>query len=255
LFKEANNIQGGADIKMLGTRQLKRTEQMELSVSIIMKLKLAIFLLLFSNLAFGQKDNVIDCKLSIKTSPLNLIDPWEGSLVTLGAELKLLNNIASYTELGMYFSNFNVSSSLKNNKGFMLKEAIKFYLNGEKQTINDYISLEFCYSQQSYNRTDSIDLSANKLGPRFAKNYTVSRNFPGIAFQYGTLLVKRKRLIVDIYTGLGIRYNHVTCDLTDNEAKNRELGDWNNPNNWIQKCGKNIIPKFTCGVKIGYRIK
>lgn len=207
-----------------------------------------------SQLVSSQDKTPADYKLILKTSPLNLFDPWNGSLLNLGAEVKLYSNIASYSQLGLYIPGIYILGDLTQNKGFQVKEEIKLYLNKKGLTKGDYISLELSYSNQSYNRTDTIDLT-RIAGLKYAKKYYSERSFEGIVFQYGSQFTKLKWLVIDIYGGLGIRFNHINCSLTQEEAENRQLGDWDNPENNAQKIGNTIIPRLNFGIKLGYKLR
>lgn len=211
---------------------------------------LAFLFLFYSYLASAQSEAIPAYSFAIKTSPLNILDPWNGTLVNLGAELRFTGRLGLYSEYGQYFPEFNVFDDISHNKGFLLKEELKFY----SKNLREYFSVEFCYSEQEYLRNDTIDLT-NHGGNRYARNYRISRCFPGIVFQYGTSVLKWEKLVLDFYVGIGMRYNIVKCALTDEEAENRELGDWNNANTYIQKNGNHLIPKFNCGFRIGYKVK
>ncbi|MBL4756034.1 MAG: hypothetical protein JKY52_20875 [Flavobacteriales bacterium] len=216
-----------------------------------MNLKLCIGLLLISRIAFGQSNEAPDIKWSITTSPFSILGVYNGSLVNLGIEIKLKDNLSSYSEFGFYNST-PVFQFIMNQQGFIMKEAIKFYTDKQKLFgQGGYISMELGYSKSTYLRTDSIAVNQT---PTYAKTYSISRKFAGISVHIGARKQLGSRIIIDFYTGAGIRLNMVKCNLSNSEARFRELGDWTNPSNFIEKCGTHIIPKFYLGLNVGYRL-
>lgn len=185
----------------------------------------------------------------IKTQPLLLIDPYNGSLATLGAEFTI-KNWGFYTEGGLY-TPLNTAFN-KNPKGFMIKEEVKWYLFREK-TRTRFISAEFCYSQMTCTRTDEIIYSAPDTS--YNKTYQLSRKFPGFVLQYGFMRTWKTGFLLEFSLGLGLRYNQVTCTLNEEEAEHRNLGDWNAPSNYIYRCGNHLIHKFNFSLKLGWRIR
>ena len=82
-----------------------------------------IFLLQFFNSnAFGQTDSLIDNKFGIELLPFSLLDPYNGSSVRLGTEIKLIDKFSLYTEIGTFLPRSFINSYwFRNNKGFLFR--------------------------------------------------------------------------------------------------------------------------------------
>lgn len=109
-----------------------------------MRLVAIILLLLSSHMGQAQNDTVLlDNKFALKTSPLAFIDPYGSYSYRLGMECKLVKNIAFSIEAGQYY---NVGGRFQvkiNPKGYIIRPEIKYYLNRDRLTMGDYISLDF----------------------------------------------------------------------------------------------------------------
>ena len=87
-----------------------------------------------------------DLKLWINTTPLAAIDIFTGPSYRLGAEFKVYQNISLSLEAGKYFG-YN---------GYIIRPEIKFYLNDEKNTMGNYIAIEYLHKEITFNYSDSI---------------------------------------------------------------------------------------------------
>ena len=168
--------------------------------------------------------------------------------MNLGVELQLSQQVSTYSEFGVYIP-FSTTKHRTGQHGFMIKEEFKLYTGDDL-----FWSVEFCYSSSTYFRTDTIDLSIGSQINRYEKKYAVSRSFPGISVHVGERKLINKKIVIEYFTGAGIRFNTVSCDLDKSEALSRDLGDWTVPANYIERCGNNVIPKFYLGFNIGYVI-
>ena len=193
-----------------------------------------------------------DKRLTVLTAPLSVLDFYNGPTINLGAEIKLKNNISSYSSFHLHLSDLGISDNM-NHTGFQFDQAFRYYLNKDNKINGSYLSVILSYSKQSYSRNDSISLSELPID-NYRKTYDLEKVFYGLNINYGKDVIKKKRLVLNIYAGLGLRFNSVECNISELEANNRYLGDWNNPKNWIHKCGTHVIPNFNLGFRIGYRI-
>ena len=212
---------------------------------------LFITLTLLTNIACAQWEVSPEKKLCIKISPFHLIDPWDGTACKIGAEFKIHEKISEYLEYGRYFPQLTIWGSLENNKGFTAKAETRMYWNPKEKNSRSYVSIELLYIDQSYARSDSIEI---KPIPRYNKKYSLSKKVIGLYANIGQTGIYKRRLIIEGFIGLGVRFKNVTCTLTQEEADHRNFGDWNNPDSWVNKCGKFITPDFNFGILIGYKI-
>lgn len=218
-----------------------------------------IFIALFySSTAFGQIEAQLHSGVILMTQPTNILDFWNGPNVNLGAEYKLKGRYKNFTMLGCYTESFKPFTQYQWESlhgGFIQNEIRRYYLRID--TTAHYVSpnywgLEFVYGYQSYYRQDTIPINSEDVFYR----YHNTRQFAGISINYGFQAIYNSGLVLGINVGLGIRYNEVINELTEDQASHRNFGDWNNPTGWIQQKGGHIIPKFNMlGFKIGYRFK
>ena len=202
-----------------------------------------LFLISIKQNAFCQLDQA-DNKLCLKIAPLAYLDIYGGMSPRLGVEYKLKNTLSLYHEIGTYFPNPN---GMHQNKGFLIKNELKKYLNKNNLSTGDYLSAELFYKHQNYFTNDTISGAY--------KNYHVSKDAACLTIKYGMLSVIKYNLVFDVFAGVGLRYKITTSSLTEEE--NRSIvpnGDYH-INVLLNKAGTFIIPNFDAGIKIGYRLK
>jgi hypothetical protein len=73
--------------------------------------------------------------------------------------------------------------------------------------------------------------------------------------QQGAVREYPSGFVLEIFAGIGVRYNSIDCTLTDEEASHRDLGDWTVPTNNILRKGDHLIPRFNLGIKIGFALE
>jgi hypothetical protein len=219
-----------------------------------MKKKILIILILFCyNKNFAQINNGIDNKFSIKVNPLALIDVYGSYSYRIGAEFKIYKNFATSIELGNYF-NYGKNDGLRDNsKGFIIKPEIKMYLNENKLTTGEFVSLEYQYKEIAFNYNDSIKTAPI---PTYEKEYRIYKNISCINLKYGNLKVYKNNFLFEYYFGAGIRvckgYNSLS-EIENNgvltgEGHGSEIGDAQRSINYVKL-------NLTLGFKLGYSFK
>jgi hypothetical protein len=211
-----------------------------------------IFLLqLFTLNAFGQTDSLTENKIGIELLPFSLLDPYNGSSLRLGTEIKLIDKYSLYTEIGTFLPRSFINSYwFRNNNGLLLRTELKRYFNKKKTTSGIYSSIDLFYKYQSYKTTDSINLRTF-----YKKDYTVYKNVYCFTLKFGELTVYKNGLLVDLSVGIGARFKFSKSSLTSEENRNL-LGEGDNSTNLIQnKAGKFIYPNFALGIKLGFSAK
>ncbi|MFM9986843.1 MAG: hypothetical protein ACKVOK_16505 [Flavobacteriales bacterium] len=223
-----------------------------------MKCKLAstILLLFFLKASSGKamSDTLERAPFYIKTNALEYIDIYTGSLYNVSAEIKLGKWFAINSEVGKYFSLPSKLRLFMNHKGFIVREELKVYRNDRVSTMHNYCSLEFSYSEQEFNRTDSMDYDLDSISYSYDKYYHATRKFIGLQFLFGGIQHFKHNLFLEVYGGLGLRFNTIKCDLPDHEAHGRYFGDWPVPSNYSMNEGYHVNLKFNFGVKLGFSI-
>ncbi len=223
-----------------------------------MKCKLAttILLLFFLNAFSGKamSDTLERAPFYIKTNALEYIDIYTGSLYNVSAEIKLGKWFAISSEVGKYFSLPSKLRLFMNHKGFIVREELKVYRYNRYSTMHNYCSLEFSYSEQDFNRTDSMDYDLDSISYSYDKYYHATRKFIGLQFLFGGIQHFKHNLFLEVYGGLGLRFNTIRCDLPEYEANGRFLGDWPSPFNYSMNEGYHVNIKINFGVKLGFSI-
>ena len=87
------------------------------------------------------------------------------------------------------------------------------------------------------------------------KNYTVKKNIETLSFKYGKVIQYKYGILLDIYCGIGIKFQQNKNSLSHEENANLPpLFDYDT--NWILNREQNkIYPNLLAGIKIGYRFK
>jgi hypothetical protein len=194
----------------------------------------------------GQSDSTLLPRFWVKTNPMLLLDFYNMPQINAGFEVRLLPRLALNSELGRYYRGVH---------GVHVKEELKWLREAGKSRRIGYYSIELCFGNFSMFRKDSIEVQINgTTNANYQKTYSTSRAFYGVQFYMGVVKNFKCGFVIEGYAGAGLRLNKVRADLTAYEERNRMLGDSAVPANWIFKTGDHIIPKFSLGVKIGYRI-
>jgi hypothetical protein len=60
--------------------------------------------------------------------------------------------------------------------------------------------------------------------------------------------------MLELYFGLGMRYNQVKSNLSADELAHRSFGDSTLPFDLSLQEGNHIVPRINVGVKVGFRI-
>jgi hypothetical protein len=219
-----------------------------------MRLIVIALLLLSSHIGLAQKDTVLlDNKFALKTSPLAFIDPYGSYSYRLGMECKLVKNFAFSIEAGKYY---NVGGRFQvkiNPQGFIIRPEIKWYMNTDKLSAGDYMSLDFFYKKIDFDYKDSLQFYPS---PAYQKQYSIWKEVYSANVRYGVLVVHRNKIITEGYVGVGIRYitghNSLTPDENDHILTGENHGDVIGAG---QRAISGLYPNVTAGFKIGYSFK
>lgn len=212
-------------------------------------------LLLIANNANAQKDAVQDCKISIKTSPLSIINLYDGPCIKIGAETKLTKNFAFYAECGGYIPVGYTHWWWKQNiQGLQFKTEIKAYLNNYGRTSGNFLSIEYYYKNENFGFWATI----KKDTTQNLRNYHLWKESSAFNFKFGNLSVNNgRKTIVEYFVGAGVWLNNGRDDLTDNERNNIVIGEGQGglASGLIRAVGRQTWVSVTAGLKIGYSIK
>ena len=158
-------------------------------------------------------------KFAIKLSPLSLIDEFTFPTIQGGLEIKLSNRITWYNEVGIKYrqSSFEVSdTSFLKSYGFKVKTEIRYYLPGIfglENTNNSmsgyYVGGNIFYNRDCHNTKIEYYLKKDSTN-LLVDNFAVKKDVFGANLVLGLQEPIWNNLLLDLYTGLGIRFRNIS---------------------------------------------
>jgi hypothetical protein len=154
-----------------------------------------------------------------KFCPLALIDDFSFPTIQGGLEIRLSKRITWYNEVGIKYrqSSFEVSdTSFLKSYGFKVKTEIRYYLPhifGLENTNNSmsgyYIGGNIFYNRDCHNT--KIDYYLKKDSTNLlVDNFAVKKDIFGANFVVGLQEPIWNNLLLDVYTGFGIRLRNIS---------------------------------------------
>jgi hypothetical protein len=187
----------------------------------------------------------------LKFSPLGLIDVFNGNCIKIGAETKILNNIATSLEFGVYIPNKYTACQYA--RGINVKPELKVYLNKHKRTIGSFVSFEYQYKSVIFNYSDSIRLTINNT---YFKTYTINKTVNCFTIKYGATMVSKKNFFFEYHFGIGVMLTNGYSNLSSEEVgKIYRPGDNSLIYSYLSTFDKATYPNIDAGIKLGFRIK
>ena len=201
-------------------------------------------------------------KVSIKFSPLPLIDDIGFPTIQGGFEVKLSKRISWYNEVGIKYRECMSEISDTNfiaSRGYKLRSELRYYLSKNKKESLEglYLALNYSFSQNYHN--PEISYYPNKDSSKIRKDgFGVKKEMFGLNVLCGFQQKLYKGLAIDAYGGIGIRFRDVTTYHKEFDKKKdsmelpidfsilsiREIVDANG--------GRTVIPILMLGVRICY---
>jgi hypothetical protein len=202
-----------------------------------------IYLLLFLPFSlFAQSQGEKLHRLSLSADPLSLIDVFSGPSYRLGLETRLCPQLSLYLEGGGYI---RVPGLYKNVAGYTLKAELKSYVNNND--LGSYLSLAYFYKRQTYTVNDFLKPTNTPL------YYTTDKKVHALTIKYGYVDNIKKRLIVDYFCGLGVRYKDVDCiGITLYEIAHRRGTSESEFGYFRDLYGISVLPNLDIGIRIGW---
>ncbi|MFL5765536.1 MAG: hypothetical protein ACJ77K_16445 [Bacteroidia bacterium] len=194
-------------------------------------------------------------KFGFFTAPLSILNDWNGPNLNLTGEIYLTPKYAlSLTAATCQpFMSFYGALEWKNIEGGFGRVEIRRHFPGSNvkhSTDSPYLGAEFMGGQQTYTRTDKIDVP---LDTTYTLTYDNKRTFGCFIVNLGDEFEFDSHFTIGINAGLGVRFSRIENQLTYEQANGRELGDWTVPANYIQKKGFTVFPRIQMGLRIGFR--
>jgi hypothetical protein len=153
-----------------------------------------------SNGLFSQIDSAKKGKVVLKYAPLSILDP---NLTTLqfGLEYYLSDKYSIQIEYGQkipFSDSASLRSSFKGGNGFRIKTETHYHFT------SNYVGLELFYWQNNYSSYDALLDTVLNRTERF--DYKVKKQALGAALKYGFMIKVFKRVDLEIYGGVGLKY-------------------------------------------------
>jgi hypothetical protein len=236
---------------------------MPLPMHFLKPFSLIILLLIVFSKSFCQNDSVqyvheykhdyVDNKFYISVAPLSFIDFADGSSLRFSADAKVYKGISLSTEIG-YYTFLSDYFAKSNARGIIIKPCLKVYLRKGGICNGPFLGLEYQYKHQTYFEDDSISLNNR----RYAKTYKMTRYINCINAKGGYLFSLTRRIIAEVYGGVGIRFFNSFTDLPRNEydgiLKGEQYGNDLNSGYQVRVLGRHTYPNISAGVKLGVRL-
>lgn len=227
-----------------------------------MKLKLTICIILISTGGFAQN------KAVVKFSPLSVIDDASFPTIQAGIEFNIHKRISWYNELGIkyrkgYYEKTDTISLAS--KGFKAKTEFRYYWQNKngadlaKNPEGNYFAINCFYNRDFHNTEIEYyylrDTSMNKFD-----DLGVKKKVWGLNLLVGTQKPISRKVLLDFYTGLGIRFRNVSAINKEFDSERDYLHVPIDVNiNGIRdkidsKAGNTVAPTFTLGVRFCYKL-
>lgn len=212
------------------------------------------------NIIHSQQQNVL-----IKLCPVALIDEVSFPTIQAGIEFKISKKLSWYNEFGIKYRKSYYEKSDTNfvtSNGFKAKTEIRYYLknNNETNLEGKYFAVNAFLTKDTHNTEIGYFYNGNTSLLK-TDAFGVKKTVFGLNFIYGYQELLTKKISVDIYTGLGIRFRNIN---TVNKEFNQNRDSFDGPidinigairQEIDANAGFNVRPNFTFGFRVCYKLK
>ena len=228
-----------------------------------MKKLLALFFCLMATFSSFAQDK----RPLIKLSPLPLIDIFSFPTIQGGFEFLITRKISWYNEFGIrYMKEYDKpDTSFVVPSGFKAKTEFRYYLGksfGPKLTSQlegFYVAVNFFYIKDVHNTSIRYYYqkdSTVKVGDDFGVRKTIwGGNFLG-----GYQLAHGKRIMVEMYVGVGVRFRDIITENKEYVYKRDELVRAIDLTvagfkyDTESRGGQSVAPNFTLGLRVAFKL-
>lgn len=226
---------------------------MRFSISILL-----LFLILHTN---AQRDSV-----NVKFCPLALIDDISFPTIQVGVEWRFSKNLSWYDEVGVKYRTSYIDakdSIVLPSKGIKIKTELRYYPFTTRPGIwkTLYAAGNLFFTRDQHNTKISFRNILDSLLPEQVDVFGVKKTVWGINLVVGIQYPMDKHFLLDGYIGAGFRNRYIETRLKEFNAATNQIEssiDLNIPSirneNDALKEGRYIIPNFTLGARICYRL-
>lgn len=233
-----------------------------------MKRFACIILIAFTSLRGYAQHKIV----TLKFAPLALIDDISFPTIQAGIEYHFAERVSWYSEAGIKYRRTvydkDWDTSFVSAGGFKLKTELRYYLDrnpffilngGRYQNFAElYLGINLFYASDAHN--NGVHYYTQNGSPELTDVFGVNKTVYGSNAVIGVQKFLSKRIGVDGYAGLGIKFRHI-------ETSHKEfiygVDQWITPIDWnIQtditqaevKGGNSITGNFTLGFRLCYRL-
>jgi hypothetical protein len=213
---------------------------------------------------YSQKNNIV-----LKFCPLALIDDISFPAIQGGIEFSLGKKMSWYNEVGIKYRRGyyeKIDTLFMPSKGFKIKTELRYYLGSNltkkgavEKLSGDYFAVNLFYTRDQHNT--AINYHYQKDSSTIQEdNFGVKKTVWGANVLGGSQIMVSKRLMIDVYGGLGIRIRDIiTINKEFDYARDGLRGpiDLNIPfiaQKLDAKGGSSLGATITMGVRICFRL-
>ena len=201
-------------------------------------------------------------KAVVKFLPFSLADDVSFPTIQAGLEFPLSEHIGWYNEAGIKYRKGYYEmpdTSFIHSKGFKTKTEFRYYFNkkGYRQPQGNYAAVNFFYNRDLHN-TGINYYAAQDTSVKREDDFAVKKSAWGINFLIGKQKAVGKKIMVDCYFGVGIRFRQVTTFNKEfNEGRDRLIKAVDITIAGIRDQvdsdgGNSVAPNFTMGIRFCY---
>lgn len=188
------------------------------------RITILILIISHSGFLFGQDNNLFKSN-QIKFSPLKIIDPINPG-IELSFEKFYANRYSSQVSIG-YMKSIFKTESFDNYNGIRISVEEKYFqkMNARHRT---YVSTELVYLKVNYSTSALFVKDTALRTPAYGDSFSVSKQTMTANLKYGIQIPFFKNYIIDLSTGIGIKYKMAKrSGLLDENAYERTAIDPN----------------------------
>ncbi len=229
-----------------------------------MRLTLTACILLFSMTTYSQNEKVI-----VKFCPPALIDIVGFPTFQAGVEWKLSKRFSWYNEAGIELYHFPKSdTNFIGSGGFKFKTELRYYFKnrgkyarGTAYTMDgQYAAVNVFYTHNTFNKQISYFPNARDSSGMAEDAFGVRKSVLGLNGIIGFQHHLSKKIVVDFYTGIGVRFRYIT-DINRQFVPGRDAVSTSIDVNFATlfeqvdaEGGYSIAPNLSLGFRISYRL-
>jgi len=201
-------------------------------------------------------------RVSIKIPVLAFVDEFSFPTIQSGIEFGISKKISWYNEGGIKYREGYYSmpdTNLIATAGFKLRSEIRYY----KATIRNgkYVGINGFYTKDSHHSIASYYYSGDSSDERI-DNFTVKKIVTGLNLVIGTIYPAGKKISVEIYSGVGIRFISILQNNKEFDLQ-RDTVYRGSPCFTIADVayrkditgGSSIAPNFSFGMRFSYHFR